>query len=60
MAADGLQPLKPLIANDPAFAEALRRTETTNQAAELIHQHGPEVTPEALCRHRSMPMCLQR
>lgn len=52
MASDVLHQLKQLIRNDPAFAEALRHIETTEQAAELIHQHGLELTPEALWRHR--------
>lgn len=52
MASDVLHSLKQLIHSDPAFAEALRRIETTEQAAELIHQHGLDVTPEALWRHR--------
>lgn len=47
-----LHQLKQLIHRDPGFAEALRHIETTEQAAELIHQHGLEVTPQALWRHR--------
>lgn len=52
LAADVLNQLKKLIESDSAFAEALQRIETTEQAAELIHQQGLEVTPEALWRHR--------
>jgi hypothetical protein len=52
IAPDVLHQLKQMIENDPAFADALRRIETTEQAAELIHQRGLEVTPEALWRHR--------
>ena len=52
MASDVMLQLKQLTRSDPAFADALRRMETTEQAAELIHQHGLEVTPEALWRHR--------
>lgn len=52
MAPDVLHQLKQVIRSDPSFAEALRRMETTEQAAGLIHQHGLEVTPEALWRHR--------
>jgi hypothetical protein len=51
-AADALHQLKHLIHSDPSFAEALRRIETTDQAAKLIHQHGLEITPEVLWRHR--------
>ena len=47
-----LHELKQLIQDDPSFADALRRIETTEQAAELIRQHGLHVTPEALWRHR--------
>lgn len=52
IASDVLHQLKQLTQRDPAFAEALRRIETTEQAADLIHQHGLDVTPEALWRHR--------
>jgi hypothetical protein len=56
MASDVLHQLKQLIRNDPSFAEALRRIETTEEAAELIYQHGLHVTPEALWRHRGTLM----
>jgi hypothetical protein len=52
MASDVLHQLKQRIRNDPGFAEALRCIETTEQAAELIQQHGLDVTPEAIWRHR--------
>lgn len=52
MTSDVLHQLKQQISHDPGLAEALRCIETTEQAAELIHQHGLEVTPEALWRHR--------
>jgi hypothetical protein len=52
MARDVLHQLKQIIENDPAFADDLRRIETTELAAELIHQHGLEVPPEALWCHR--------
>ena len=52
MASDVLHQLKQRIHDDPSFAEALRGIETTEQAAVLIHQHGLEVTPETLWRHR--------
>jgi hypothetical protein len=51
-ASDVMHQLKQLIHNDPIFAEALCHLETTEQASELIHQHGLDVTPEALWRHR--------
>jgi hypothetical protein len=40
MPPDDLYLLKQLVHDDPAFAEALRRIDSTEQAAELIHQHG--------------------
>ncbi|MEB3264440.1 MAG: Nif11-like leader peptide family natural product precursor [Synechococcus sp.] len=52
LASDVLDQLREQLRSDPAFADALRRIETTEQAAALIHQHGLEVTPEALWRHR--------
>jgi len=52
MPADVLRQLKQMIESDAAFAEALRHIDTTEQAAELIHQHGLEVSAEALWRHR--------
>ncbi len=53
---DVLHQLKQLTRSDPAFAEALRRIGTTEEAAELIHQHGLELTPEALWRNRGSLM----
>lgn len=50
--ADELFQLKKLLRDDPAFAEALRSTETTEEAARLVCQHGLDVTPEALWRNR--------
>jgi len=55
-AADVLHQLKQLLADDPQFAESLRQIESTDQAAELIHQHGLKLTPEALWRHRGTLM----
>lgn len=52
MAADVMHQLKQRIRHDPSLADALRHMETTKQAAELIHQHGLAVAPEALWRHR--------
>lgn len=46
MASDVLHQLKQRIHDDPSLAEAVRGVETTEQAADLIHQHGLEVTPE--------------
>jgi hypothetical protein len=56
MVPDVLHQLKQMTEDDPAFAEALRRIDTTEQAAELIHQHGLEITSEALWRHRGKLM----
>lgn len=52
IAPDLLQKLKQLLHDDPAFAEALRQIGTTEQAAELVHQHGLEISAEALWRLR--------
>jgi len=52
MAPDVLHQLKQMTEDDPAFAEALRHIDTTEQAAKLIHQHGLDITPEALWRQR--------
>lgn len=50
--ADELHQLKELLHKDPAFAEALRSTETTEEAAHLVCEHGLDVTPAALWRNR--------
>lgn len=52
IAPDLLQQLKQLLQDDPAFAEDLRQIGTTDQAAELVHQHGLEISAEALWRLR--------
>ena len=52
MPPDDLYLLKQLVLDDPAFAEALRRIHSTEQAAELIHQHGLRISPEVLWRQR--------
>jgi hypothetical protein len=44
-----LHQLKELLEGDPAFAQALCATKSTELAAE----HGVEVLPEAVWRHRS-------
>ena len=41
-----------MLRDDPVFAEALRFTESTEEAARLICEHGLDVTPEALWRNR--------
>jgi hypothetical protein len=50
--ADELHHLKELLRKDPAFADALRCTDTTEEAAQLACDHGIAVTPEALWRNR--------
>ena len=50
--AAALHQLKMLLQGDPAFAQALRATESTQAAAGLVAEHGIAVTPEALWRHR--------
>lgn len=49
---DELHHLKNMLRNDSAFAEALRSTDTTEEAAHLAWEHGISVTPEALWRNR--------
>lgn len=50
--AAALHQLKALLQSDPAFAQALRATESTEAAARLAAEHGVAVSPEALWRHR--------
>ena len=47
-----LHQLKDLLQSDPAFAQALRATASTEAAAQLAADHGLQVSPEALWRHR--------
>lgn len=44
--------LRQMLRDDLVFAEALRFTESTEEAARLICEHGLDVTPEALWRNR--------
>lgn len=50
--AASLHQLKTLLQGDPVFAQALRASESTEAAARLAAQHGVQVSPEALWRHR--------
>ena len=50
--AAALHQLKELLKGDPAFAQALRATKSTEAAAQLASKHGVQVSPEALWRHR--------
>ncbi|MFN6339732.1 MAG: Nif11-like leader peptide family natural product precursor [Cyanobacteriota bacterium] len=50
--AAALRQLKELLQDDPAFAQALRATESTDAAVRLAAEHGIAVTQEALWRHR--------
>jgi hypothetical protein len=50
--AAALHQLKESLKGDPAFAQALRATESTEAAARLVAEHGIALTPEALWRHR--------
>jgi hypothetical protein len=50
--AAALHQLKELLQHDPAFAQDLRATTSTEAAARLVFEHGVQVTPEALWRHR--------
>lgn len=47
-----LHQLKELLQGDPAFAKGLRATASTEAAARLAAEHGVQVSPEALWRHR--------
>ena len=49
--AAALHQLKALLRGDPAFAQALCATESTEAAARLAAEHGVSVSPEALWRH---------
>jgi hypothetical protein len=46
-----LHQLKELLLSDPTFAQALRAT-ASEAAAKLAAEHGVQVSPEALWRHR--------
>lgn len=50
--AAALHQLKELLQSDPIFSQALRNTSSTEAAAQLIAEHGVQLTPEALWRHR--------
>ncbi|MGB5136626.1 MAG: Nif11-like leader peptide family natural product precursor [Prochlorococcaceae cyanobacterium] len=50
--AAALHQLKELLQCDPAFAQDLRATASTEAAARLAFEHGVQVTQEALWRHR--------
>jgi hypothetical protein len=47
-----LHQLKELLQSDSAFAQALRATASTEAATQLASEHGVQVSPEALWRHR--------
>jgi hypothetical protein len=51
-ATDELYHLKQLLEENADFAEALRNTGTTEEAARLVCEHGLDVTPEMLWRNR--------
>jgi hypothetical protein len=51
-ATEALHRVKELALDDPLFAAAFRTSESTQQASELAHRHGIEVSAEALWRHR--------
>jgi hypothetical protein len=50
--AAALHQLKELLQSDPAFAQALCACASTEDAARLAAEHGVQVSPEALWRHR--------
>jgi hypothetical protein len=47
-----LHQLRELLQRDPAFAQDLRATASTEAAVRLALEHGVQVTPEALWRNR--------
>jgi len=51
-AGHALHQLKELAKRDPSFAQALRTTASTEDAARLAAQHGVQVSSEALWRNR--------
>ena len=51
-AGHALHQQKELAKRDPSFAQALRTTASTEDAARLAAQHGVQVSPEALWRNR--------
>ena len=50
--AAALHQLKEMLQADSVFAQALRATESTEEAARLAARRGVQVSPEALWRHR--------
>ena len=50
--AAALHQLKELLERGAALAQVLRATASTDAAAKLAAEHGVEVSPEALWRHR--------
>ncbi|GDX74342.1 hypothetical protein LBMAG40_09990 [Cyanobium sp.] len=52
--AAALHQLKELLQGDRAFAQALGTTASTEAAARLAAEHGIQVSPEALWRHRGI------
>jgi hypothetical protein len=50
--AAALHELKELLQRDPAFAQALSDCTSTEAAVRLAAEHGVQVSPEALWRHR--------
>lgn len=50
--AAALHQLKELLQSDPALAEARRGCASTEAAAQLAAEHGVQISPEALWRHR--------
>ena len=51
-AMDALHALQGLASRDPSFAQALKRTGSTQAAASLARRHGLQVSAEALWRNR--------
>ncbi len=51
-AAEALHQVKDLAQRDPLFSGALQTTDSPQAASDLARQHGIEVSPAALWRHR--------
>lgn len=51
-ATEALHRVKDLALRDPAFADALQTSDSPQRASDLARQHGIEVSPAALWRHR--------
>ena len=49
-----LQDIQQLAIDQPNTADALRASESTDEARNVLHSHGIKITSEALWRHRGV------